>query len=87
MSAVSQYRIAFLLAILGNYCTMCFKCYEDNDYESQMMQCSICNHWVHAKCEGLTGEYDIISCFLGPTLILTVLFLNLVQMFSCLSSV
>ncbi|KAI5099135.1 histone-lysine N-methyltransferase 2B isoform X1 [Silurus meridionalis] len=46
----------------GNYCTMCFKCYEDNDYESQMMQCSICNHWVHAKCEGLTDDmYEILS--------------------------
>lgn len=46
----------------GNYCTMCFKCYEDNDYESQMMQCSMCNHWVHAKCEGLTDDlYEILS--------------------------
>ncbi|XP_027001607.2 uncharacterized protein kmt2bb isoform X1 [Tachysurus fulvidraco] len=46
----------------GNYCTMCFKCYEDNDYESQMMQCSVCNHWVHAKCEGLTDDlYEILS--------------------------
>uniref|UniRef100_A0A8B9J803 [histone H3]-lysine(4) N-methyltransferase n=1 Tax=Astyanax mexicanus TaxID=7994 RepID=A0A8B9J803_ASTMX len=46
----------------GNYCTMCFKCYEDNDYESQMMQCSSCNHWVHAKCEGLTDDlYEILS--------------------------
>ncbi|XP_052472362.1 histone-lysine N-methyltransferase 2B [Carassius gibelio] len=46
----------------GNYCTMCFKCYEDNDYESQMMQCSTCNHWVHAKCEGLTDDlYEILS--------------------------
>ncbi|XP_066516120.1 histone-lysine N-methyltransferase 2B [Hoplias malabaricus] len=46
----------------GNYCTMCFKCYEDNDYESQMMQCSTCNHWVHAKCEGLTEDlYEILS--------------------------
>ncbi|XP_051963095.1 histone-lysine N-methyltransferase 2B-like [Xyrauchen texanus] len=46
----------------GNYCTMCFKCYEDNDYDSQMMQCSSCNHWVHAKCEGLTDDmYEILS--------------------------
>ncbi|XP_016417736.1 histone-lysine N-methyltransferase 2B-like, partial [Sinocyclocheilus rhinocerous] len=46
----------------GNYCTMCFKCYEDNDYDSQMMQCSTCNHWVHAKCEGLTDDlYEILS--------------------------
>lgn len=40
----------------GNYCPICFKCYEDNDYDSQMMQCGTCNHWVHAKCEDLTGE-------------------------------
>ncbi|XP_048117913.1 histone-lysine N-methyltransferase 2A [Alosa alosa] len=46
----------------GNYCTICFKCYEDNDYESQMMQCATCNHWVHAKCEGLTDDlYEILS--------------------------
>uniref|UniRef100_A0A9J8CCC1 [histone H3]-lysine(4) N-methyltransferase n=1 Tax=Cyprinus carpio carpio TaxID=630221 RepID=A0A9J8CCC1_CYPCA len=46
----------------GNYCTMCFKCYEDNDYDSQMMQCSTCYHWVHAKCEGLTDDlYEILS--------------------------
>lgn len=22
-----------------------------------MMQCGTCNHWVHAKCEDLTGNY------------------------------
>lgn len=41
----------------GNYCPICFKCYEDNDYDSQMMQCGTCNHWVHAKCEDLTGDF------------------------------
>ncbi|XP_029307138.1 LOW QUALITY PROTEIN: histone-lysine N-methyltransferase 2A [Cottoperca gobio] len=47
---------------LGNYCPICFKCYEDNDYDSQMMQCGTCNHWVHAKCEDLTDElYEILS--------------------------
>ncbi|XP_036410988.1 histone-lysine N-methyltransferase 2B-like isoform X2 [Megalops cyprinoides] len=46
----------------GNFCTICFKCYEDNDYDSQMMQCARCNHWVHAKCEGLTDDlYEILS--------------------------
>ncbi|XP_028678866.1 histone-lysine N-methyltransferase 2A [Erpetoichthys calabaricus] len=46
----------------GNYCPICFKCYEDNDYDSQMMQCSKCNHWVHAKCEELSDElYEILS--------------------------
>ncbi|KAI3360931.1 hypothetical protein L3Q82_013133, partial [Scortum barcoo] len=47
---------------MGNYCPICFKCYEDNDYDSQMMQCGTCNHWVHAKCEDLTDElYEILS--------------------------
>uniref|UniRef100_W5M8W3 [histone H3]-lysine(4) N-methyltransferase n=1 Tax=Lepisosteus oculatus TaxID=7918 RepID=W5M8W3_LEPOC len=47
----------------GNYCPICFKCYEDNDYDSQMMQCVKCNHWVHAKCEGLSADelYEILS--------------------------
>ncbi|KAM9512950.1 histone-lysine N-methyltransferase 2A-like isoform 1-T1 [Salvelinus alpinus] len=46
----------------GNYCPICFKCYEDSDYDSQMMQCATCNHWVHAKCEDLTGDlYEILS--------------------------
>ncbi|XP_077577695.1 histone-lysine N-methyltransferase 2B isoform X2 [Stigmatopora nigra] len=46
----------------GNYCPICFKCYEDTDYDSQMMQCGTCNHWVHAKCEDLTDElYEILS--------------------------
>lgn len=48
------------LFLLGNYCPICFKCYEDNDYDSQMMQCGTCNHWVHAKCEDLTGIYLFI---------------------------
>ncbi|KAJ8334432.1 hypothetical protein SKAU_G00400710 [Synaphobranchus kaupii] len=46
----------------GNFCPICFKCYEDNDYESQMIQCAQCNHWVHAKCEGLSDDlYEILS--------------------------
>ncbi|XP_068180735.1 histone-lysine N-methyltransferase 2B [Antennarius striatus] len=50
------------LSELGNFCPICFKCYEDNDYDSQMMQCGTCNHWVHAKCEDLTDElYEILS--------------------------
>lgn len=47
---------------LGNYCPICFKCYEDNDYDSQMMQCGTCNHWVHAKCEDLTGDFYYWLC-------------------------
>ncbi|XP_054855087.1 histone-lysine N-methyltransferase 2B [Eublepharis macularius] len=46
----------------GNYCPICLHCYEDNDYESKMMQCAKCDHWVHAKCEGLSDEgYEILS--------------------------
>lgn len=26
------------------------------------MQCGTCNHWVHAKCEDLTGNFIFISC-------------------------
>ena len=25
------------------------------DWDCKMIQCSTCNSWVHAKCEGLTG--------------------------------
>lgn len=50
---------------LGNYCPICFKCYEDNDYDSQMMQCGTCNHWVHAKCEDLTGDCFYLMCLSG----------------------
>lgn len=52
-------NLSWMLFPLGNYCPICFKCYEDNDYDSQMMQCGTCNHWVHAKCEDLTGEFFI----------------------------
>uniref|UniRef100_A0A8C8VJV7 [histone H3]-lysine(4) N-methyltransferase n=1 Tax=Pelusios castaneus TaxID=367368 RepID=A0A8C8VJV7_9SAUR len=51
-----------LLYDKGNYCPICSHCYEDNDYESKMMQCAKCEHWVHAKCEGLSDEgYEILS--------------------------
>uniref|UniRef100_A0A8C0GDT4 [histone H3]-lysine(4) N-methyltransferase n=1 Tax=Chelonoidis abingdonii TaxID=106734 RepID=A0A8C0GDT4_CHEAB len=51
-----------LLYDRGNYCPICSHCYEDNDYESKMMQCAKCEHWVHAKCEGLSDEdYEILS--------------------------
>lgn len=26
-----------------------------------MMQCGKCDHWVHAKCENLTGELTVRS--------------------------
>lgn len=44
----------FLLA--GNFCPLCDKCYDDDDYESKMMQCGKCDRWVHSKCEDLSGE-------------------------------
>lgn len=40
----------------GNFCPLCDKCYDDDDYDSKMMECGRCNHWVHAKCENLTGQ-------------------------------
>ncbi|XP_077162914.1 histone-lysine N-methyltransferase 2A isoform X2 [Paroedura picta] len=46
----------------GNFCPLCDKCYDDDDYESKMMQCGKCDHWVHAKCENLSDEmYEILS--------------------------
>ncbi|XP_020356343.2 histone-lysine N-methyltransferase 2B [Oncorhynchus kisutch] len=46
----------------GNFCTICSKCYEENDHNSQMMECSMCSHWVHSKCEGLSDDlYEIMS--------------------------
>ncbi|RXM33206.1 Histone-lysine N-methyltransferase 2A [Acipenser ruthenus] len=38
------------------------ECYDDDDYESKMMQCGKCDRWVHSKCENLTDEmYEILS--------------------------
>lgn len=32
-----------------------------------MMQCAQCDHWVHAKCEGLSGELgEYQGCDLNP---------------------
>ncbi|KAM4015555.1 histone-lysine N-methyltransferase 2A isoform 2-T2 [Anomaloglossus baeobatrachus] len=46
----------------GNFCPLCNKCYDDDDYESKMMQCGKCDRWVHSKCESLTDEmYEILS--------------------------
>uniref|UniRef100_A0A8C3F1C6 [histone H3]-lysine(4) N-methyltransferase n=1 Tax=Chrysemys picta bellii TaxID=8478 RepID=A0A8C3F1C6_CHRPI len=60
-----DYSLCPLCSLLydkGNYCPICSHCYEDNDYESKMMQCAKCEHWVHAKCEGLSDEdYEILS--------------------------
>lgn len=46
----------------GNFCPLCDKCYDDDDYESKMMQCGKCDRWVHSKCESLSDEmYEILS--------------------------
>ncbi|KAK3581005.1 hypothetical protein CHS0354_013899 [Potamilus streckersoni] len=46
----------------GNFCPVCHKCYSDDDWESKMIQCSSCDSWVHARCEGLNDEmYNILS--------------------------
>ncbi|CAO1416584.1 unnamed protein product [Diamesa serratosioi] len=52
----------FRLRQKGNFCPLCQKCYENNDYDLKMMECGDCRRWVHAKCEGLTDEqYNLLS--------------------------
>ncbi|XP_028249715.1 histone-lysine N-methyltransferase 2B isoform X2 [Parambassis ranga] len=47
----------------GNFCTVCHKCYEDSSQHSQMTQCSVCNHWIHYGCEGVSEElFNLLSC-------------------------
>ncbi|VVC31696.1 Hypothetical protein CINCED_3A025114 [Cinara cedri] len=54
--------MCFQLRQHGNYCPLCQKCYEPDDYDTKMMECAICEHWVHAKCEGLSNEkYEVLS--------------------------
>uniref|UniRef100_A0A3Q3J4C7 Histone-lysine N-methyltransferase n=1 Tax=Monopterus albus TaxID=43700 RepID=A0A3Q3J4C7_MONAL len=46
----------------SNFCPLCDKCCDDDDYDSKMMECGRCNRWVHAKCENLTDEmYELLS--------------------------
>ncbi|KAM5132236.1 LOW QUALITY PROTEIN: histone-lysine N-methyltransferase 2B [Mantella aurantiaca] len=46
----------------GSFCPICSRCYEENDYESKMIQCAKCDKWVHSKCERLSDEgYEILS--------------------------
>lgn len=46
----------------GSFCPLCEGCYDDNDYETQMMECCSCGGWVHAKCENVNPEnYQILS--------------------------
>lgn len=52
----------FKLRKKGNFCPMCQKCYEDNDFDLKMMECGDCQRWVHSKCEELTDEqYQMLS--------------------------
>ncbi|KFM65360.1 Histone-lysine N-methyltransferase MLL, partial [Stegodyphus mimosarum] len=60
----------------GNYCPVCHKCYEENDYDSEMVQCYKCSRWVHAKCDSITDEaYEILSC-LPETVVYTCIVCN-----------
>ncbi|CAH2230369.1 jg19186 [Pararge aegeria aegeria] len=55
-------RPCFKLRQKGNYCPLCQACYRDNDFDSKMMECGWCARWVHASCEGLSGEgYQLLS--------------------------
>ncbi|EDO30859.1 predicted protein, partial [Nematostella vectensis] len=46
----------------GNYCPICEKCYSDNDFDSKMMHCNDCQHWVHASCQNINpDEYECLS--------------------------
>lgn len=52
----------FKLRQRGNFCPLCQKCYEDNDFDLKMMECGECQRWVHAKCEGVPDEqYNMLS--------------------------
>ncbi|XP_075227822.1 histone lysine N-methyltransferase trithorax [Lycorma delicatula] len=52
----------FKLRQKGSYCPICQKCYDDNDFDTKMMECGKCNSWVHARCEGLSNEkYQVLS--------------------------
>lgn len=43
----------------GNFCPVCNEAYADNDFESKMVQCASCFHWVHAHCEDMTGQLPV----------------------------
>lgn len=46
----------------GNFCPLCNKCYSDDDFESKMVHCVQCDHWVHAECQGITlDQYECLS--------------------------
>lgn len=46
----------------GNYCPVCEKCYSDNDFDSKMIQCVQCDHWIHASCHDINADqYECLS--------------------------
>ncbi|KAK0097527.1 hypothetical protein PV326_001297 [Microctonus aethiopoides] len=49
--------MCFKLRQRGNYCPLCQRCYNENDFDTKMMECNECSCWVHARCEGLSEEY------------------------------
>ncbi|RZF40075.1 hypothetical protein LSTR_LSTR002478 [Laodelphax striatellus] len=52
----------FKLRQKGNFCPVCQRCYDDDDFDTKMMECAKCKCWVHAKCEGLSNEkYEVLS--------------------------
>ncbi|XP_011298309.1 histone-lysine N-methyltransferase trithorax [Fopius arisanus] len=54
--------MCFKLRQRGNYCPLCQRCYNKNDFDSKMMECNECSCWVHARCEGLSDEfYQVLS--------------------------
>jgi len=55
---------------VGNFCPLCRRCYVNDEWDSQMMQCCTCHHWVHALCEELTG-ISLLSLLLYHYWILT----------------
>ncbi|XP_065221802.1 histone-lysine N-methyltransferase trithorax-like isoform X2 [Planococcus citri] len=58
----------FKLRQKGSFCPLCQRCYQDDDYNVKMMECGICEKWIHAKCEGISHEkYQILS-FLPDTI-------------------
>lgn len=46
----------------NNFCPLCDKCYSDDDFESKMVHCVKCDHWVHAECQGITvDQYECLT--------------------------
>jgi hypothetical protein len=51
-----------LLKEKGNVCPVCQKCYQDFDFDSKMIQCALCERWIHAECADVSDDdYDALS--------------------------